>query len=303
MLCPTRRGCKRPGRGIFPEANRAGTPCSRHRGGAPPGHRHSSAQFRPHAHRGVDKGRGLTSCSSRHESLRHHDPHCDRLLRPFVRRRVRRHRPAARVLNVSPDFRPSGAATGRGFFSAPWFASGEERSPSLFHHENQTTPSGAPAPTSPTPASPADDRSAATRGHRAPSAHGLPCAGLLSRHAEGTAARRKHRRVSRRRPNSLSSETVAHQVVRRAGACRRAVVHARFGLPTSGGPASRLNRPEQNKFRVASGCRTVTRDSVNATCHRAHFSVSRNIQRRMSGRSAPPWLSLWAPSPHSCFTS
>ena len=28
MLRPSRRRCKRPGRGIFPETNRAGAPCS-----------------------------------------------------------------------------------------------------------------------------------------------------------------------------------------------------------------------------------------------------------------------------------
>ena len=150
----------------------------------PPAHRHSSAQFQPDALRAMDKGRGLPSCSFRHESLRHHDPHCDRLLQPFVHRRVRRHRRAARVLNVSPDFRPSGVRNRRGFFSAPWFASGGERSPNLSHHENQTTSSGASAPTSPTCASPPSDRSAATLGHGAPAPHGLPRPGVLSRHGK-----------------------------------------------------------------------------------------------------------------------
>src|SRR5690606_3421115 len=31
----------------------------------------------------------------------------------------------------------------------------------------------------------------------------------------------------------------------------------------------------------------------------AYFGASRHIQRRMSGKSAPPWASEWAPSPQT----
>ena len=65
------------------------------------------------------------------------------------------------------------------------------------------------------------------------------------------------------------------------------------------------NRPYRDAADAAAAWREARRDRVRHDDRQGKLTsyfVSLQIQRRMSGSSAPPWASECAPSPHSCLT-